>query len=92
MAKMILCRINYMRIDAAAVSEFLHVDEASVIAVEGKKLVVSAAFNDASLMEHAYKVGVADCGKSVCDYECRAVLHEPVKSLLHYLFALGVEC
>ena len=51
-----------------------------------------ASFYDASLVEHAYLVGVLDCRQSVGYGNGGARAHESLKSVLNESFALGVEC
>lgn len=61
----------------------LHLDEAGVVAVEREELVVGAAFDDASFVEHTYLGCVLDGREAVGYDQCRAVLHESVEGLLH---------
>ena len=70
----------------------LHVVKFLVIAVGGEQLVVSTPFHDASFMEHADLIGIADGGETVGDGHGGAGLHQPFKSILHQTLALGVEC
>lgn len=72
-------------------SEFLHVDEALVVAAKGDELVVGAALHYPALVHHTNQVGIADGGQAVGYDQCRAVFHKSVESLLHKLFALAVE-
>ena len=61
----------------------LHVDEAFVVAVEGNKLVVRAAFHDFSFVHHTDEVGVANRRQAVSNYERGAILHKSVESFLY---------
>ena len=71
--------------------QLLHVVEPFVVSAEGEQFVVSAAFNDASFVEHAYFVGILDGREPVGDGDGGACLHKPVEGFLHQSLALGVE-
>ena len=50
-----------------------------------------APLDYASLMEHTYEVGIADCGQAVGYHQCGALVHESFERLLHQSLALAVE-
>ncbi len=69
----------------------LHFDKSGIVAVESEKLVVSAALDNLSFVEHADEVGVADGRQAVGDDERGAVFHEAFECLLYRLLAFAVE-
>ena len=69
----------------------LHVVQLLVVAAQGEKLFVRAAFDDFSFVEDADFVGVLDGAQTVCDGDGRAGLHQSFERFLHETFRFGVE-
>ena len=51
---------------------------------------MAAALYDATVVEHHDDVALADGGKAVRDDKNRSAVHEPVGTLLHYLFGARI--
>ena len=56
-----------------------------------EELVVVSGLHHLTVLHYDYHVGVADCGKAVCDNQARAVLHQRYHSLLDVHFGSGVD-
>ena len=65
--------------------------ELLVVAVFLYQLLVGAALHDASFVDHANLVGVADCRQTVGNGYRGAGLHKPFQRVLNKPLALGIE-
>ena len=72
-------------------SYLLHVAQAFVVAVEGKKFFMAAAFHNLSFVQHTDFISIADGGQAVGNSDGGAVLHQVLQRLLHHLFRFRVE-
>lgn len=66
--------------------------QTAIVSAKSYKFVVCTTFNDASLVEHAYLVGILDCRQSVGNGYGGARCHESLKSVLNESLTLRVEC
>jgi len=65
--------------------------ELIVRAVLGDKLLVRTTFDDVTVVEDDYHIGVAHGGEPVRDHERGAALHEGVHAVLDDLLGAGVD-
>ena len=52
---------------------------------------MGTALDNTSLMQHAYKVGIADSRQAMSYDQRGTILHQPLQRLLHKHFTLAVE-
>jgi hypothetical protein len=65
--------------------------ERGIFAAAREQFVVRAAFDDASLFEHADEIGVAHGGDAVRDDETRALAHHAAQLREDFLFRVSVN-
>ena len=69
----------------------LHIVQLLVVAVLLQQCIVGAALNDATLVQHADLVGIANGGEAMGHSHRCACLHQTLQGILHQAFALSIE-